>query len=227
MSPRVDLPRVADAEPEQEPTVPRVREHPRSVGGSDGVAAPDVRDPRRDPDALGRRKQHRAVGERLARAQPLRAPERVVAELVDLPCRRPGRRCGRDGEGAGPDPDAPQPQGGDAHEAALLALTSAVTVSFTGAASPSSPRGRWDRAVDHVDLAGTTGEHVEQHRRSRVGDLLAEGADVRDGIIEVQRDPTRPGDVVSLLRAARSDPPRGFVLQHARGSAVRGSRTSR
>ena len=51
---RVDLHWVAHAEAEQEAVGERVGEHARGVRGRDGVARPDVRDPRRDAKALGR-----------------------------------------------------------------------------------------------------------------------------------------------------------------------------
>src|SRR5262249_34297707 len=102
---RVDLTWVADAEPEEEAVVVRVGEHARGVRGGDRVARPDVRDARGDTDAVGRSEQHRAVRERLACAEALRVPERVVAERLDLT--RSGSCVGRarDGEGADPDSD--------------------------------------------------------------------------------------------------------------------------
>ena len=87
---------MAHAEPEQEAVVERVREHARRVRGRDGVARPDVRDARGDAEALGRCEQHGAVRERLARAEALRVPERVVAELLDLTRGGPRIGGGRD-----------------------------------------------------------------------------------------------------------------------------------
>ncbi len=139
VSARVHLPRVADAETEQEAVVKGVCEHASGVRRRDGVASPDVRYAGGDADALGRREQHSAVRERLARTEPLRVPERAVPELLDLPYLRPRLRGGRDGERAAPDPDPAKLQArGHLHETGLLALTSEVTISFPGATSPTS-----------------------------------------------------------------------------------------
>src|SRR5439155_19423855 len=64
-------------------------------------------------------------------------PEGVVPKLVDLARRRPGFRRGRDAERADPHADLPELHR-RTHETAFFALTSAVTVSFTGAARPTS-----------------------------------------------------------------------------------------
>src|SRR5439155_7617126 len=58
-------------------------------------------------------------------------PEGVVPKLVDLARRRPGLRRGRDAERADPHADLPELQR-RTHETVFFALTSAVTVSFTG-----------------------------------------------------------------------------------------------
>jgi hypothetical protein len=54
---------VADAEPEEETVVERVGEHACGVRRGHGVTRPDVRDPRRDADAVGRAEEDGAVGE--------------------------------------------------------------------------------------------------------------------------------------------------------------------
>ena len=112
VTPGVDLPRVADAEAEEVPVVEGVREDARGVRRRHRVARPDVRDARGDLQPVGRREEHRRVGERLPRAEPLGVPERVVAERLDLAGRRPGLGSGRDRERAAPDADRAEPHAG-------------------------------------------------------------------------------------------------------------------
>ncbi len=105
---RIDLARMADAEPEQEPVVERVGEDARRIRRRDGVPSPDVRDAGRDADPLRRAEQDGGVRERLARAEALRVPERVVAEPLHLARGGTRIRRRRHGERAAPDADPPE-----------------------------------------------------------------------------------------------------------------------
>src|SRR5262249_32815341 len=104
VSARIDLPRVADAKPEQKPVVVRIGEYARCIRGRDAVTAPAICDPRGDPDAVGRGEQDGASRERLACAEAFGIPDRVVPESLDLLCRRPG--LGGRGHREAGDPDA-------------------------------------------------------------------------------------------------------------------------
>jgi hypothetical protein len=105
VSARIDLSRVADPETEQEAVVEGVREHARGVRSGDGIAAPDVRDAGGDADAIGGGQKDGPVREGLAVPEPLRVPERVVAEFLDLARRRPRLRRRLHAERTDPDAD--------------------------------------------------------------------------------------------------------------------------
>ena len=116
MTAGIDLARVADAQPEEEPVVEGVGQHTGGVGGRDRIPCPDVRDARADADPVGRGEQHRGVRERLPRAEPFGIPERLVAEGLDL---SHGGTCGirrRNGEGRAPGADRGEPHEPDGIE---------------------------------------------------------------------------------------------------------------
>jgi hypothetical protein len=96
-----------DAETEREPVVECVGENARGVGGAAGIATPDARDARGNPDPVGGLEQHRTVGERLPRPEPFPVPQRVGPELVDLCSHRSCRRCRRGRRTRGSTPSLP------------------------------------------------------------------------------------------------------------------------
>src|SRR5581483_8661182 len=209
---RVHLPRVADAEPEQEADVVGVREHACCIRCGDRVPAPDAGDPGCDSDALRRGQEDRRVRERLARAEPLRVPDRVVPELLDL-ARGPARLGGgRHRERADPDADAARLDR-RRHESGLFALTSALIVSFTGAERPTS------RAAGGIAPLITSISQGRPARTSSSIDGRAPGIASPNarayatGSSKPSAIP-RARDVVGLPRAAGGNSPCRGVVEH-------------
>ena len=148
------------------------------------------------------------------------------SQLLDLQCRRPlsprrRRRRTRPSRRAPPTAPpcsrAPPPP---------LAHGSAAIVLSTGAASPTS-RAAGGLAPPPPISHGRPASRSSSIDGRASGILLAEGTDVRDGIVEAPSAIPR-ARVTSYASSAQlaSDVPSHRVVEHARGSGARGSRRS-